>query len=236
MTSYDKKVNLLDIVFPKKCEGCGKMGAYVCRECELGMWEEEQICPICCRPSRYGLRHVYCKQTWSMDGLICFWAYEGVAKKLVKNAKYKYYFDYLKYSSQLTTQFLTRPEFTFFKQFITETSVMVPVPLFEKRLNERGFNQAEIIAKVLGRQWLFSTNNLLARVKDTGRQVGRTREERLMAMEGAFKFKIENLKFKIPEAVVLVDDVWTTGATMRECTRTLKKAGIKQVWGLVLAR
>jgi predicted amidophosphoribosyltransferase len=73
-------------------------------------------------------------------------------------------------------------------------------------------------------------------VRDTGRQVERSREERLKAMEGAFKFEILNLKFEIPKAVLLVDDVWTTGATMSEAAKTLKAAGVETVWGWVLAR
>lgn len=236
-------MGILDLIFPKKCVGCGRVGNYVCQECELGMWEEEQICPICCRLSRYGLRHTYCKPAWAMEGLVCFWAYEGIARKLITKAKYNYYFDFLKYSSLLTTQYLLRPEFAVFVDFLKDNPIMIPVPLYKKRLVERGFNQAEIITNIISKQWKVGTGNLLLRVKDTGRQVGRTREERLKAMEGAFKFKMCNpsagragLQFSIPEKVLLVDDVWTTGATMRECTKVLKMAGIKKVWGMVLVR
>jgi len=229
-------MDLLDFIFPKKCVNCGAWGKYVCEKCEVGLWEEEQICPTCRQASRYGLRHSYCRQPWGMEGLTCLWAYEGIARKLIKQAKYKLYYDYL--SELLSSLSLSlRAEYSFFRRFLEEKPVVVPVPLWPKREKERGFNQAEVIARLFAsRNSLLLNRNLLLRVKDTGRQVGRTREERLKAMEGAFQFKIFNLKFKIPEAVLLVDDVWTTGATMNECAKVLRQAGVRKVWGLVLAR
>ena len=65
--------------------------------------------------------------------------------------------------------------------------------------------------------------------------MGKTREERMRSMAGAFEIKHDS-SFMIPDSVLLVDDVWTTGATMRECSRVLKKAGVGQIWGFVLAR
>jgi competence protein ComFC len=223
-------VELLDLVFPKKCVGCGKVGGYVCRDCEVGMWEEEQICPVCTRASRYGLRHRYCRESGSIEGLICFWAYEGIAQKLIKQAKYRFYYDYL---GELLAGIGTRPELEYFYSFLKEGPLVVPVPLWPKREKERGFNQAEVIAKMVGKQWGLNTGNLLVRVKDTGHQTGRSRRERLEAVKDAFKLKIDGL---LAKTILLVDDVWTTGATMRECTRVLKRAGVGRVWGLVLAR
>ncbi len=222
---------LLDILFPKKCVGCGKMGKYVCSECEVGLWEEEQICPVCARNSRYGLPHKYCHEPYSLDGLMCLWAYDGMARKLISRAKYKGRFDLLKFFILNFKFEINIPMFKF-NEFLKEKPVVVPVPLHPKRLRERGFNQAEIFAKAFAvRHSLAFNSHLLQRVKDTGHQVGRTREERLKAVEGAFC--ITPLK---NTSVLLVDDVWTTGATMNECCKTLKKAGVKKVWGLVLAR
>lgn len=231
-------MDLLDLLFPKKCVNCGANGKYVCNKCEVGLWEEEQICPVCCRNSRYGLRHEYCKKPWCMEGLTCLWAYEGIARKIIKISKYKYYFDILRELTGLSVhQLHSHAEFEFFRRFLEEMPVVVPVPLWPKRERERGFNQAEVIAKIVGRQWALGTRKLLLRIKDTGRQVGRTREERLRAMENAFRidsrFMIHDLRIK---NALLIDDVWTTGATMNECAKVLKKAGVNKVWGLVLAR
>jgi competence protein ComFC len=227
-------MGILDLLFPKKCVGCGKEGGYVCEECEVGMWEEEQICPACARPSRYGLRHTYCKDK-TMEGLVCMWAYEGIARKLITKAKYNYYFDYLKDDTLQNWQVAHRPELTYFYRFLELKPVIVSVPLYAKREKERGFNQAEIISLSLSKSLSLPMEKLLVRRRDTGRQVGRTREQRLKVMEGVFavnhKSQITNYK-----NILIVDDVWTTGATMRECARVLKKAGVRQVWGLVLAR
>ena len=224
---------LLEALYPRKCVGCGKGGSYVCKECEVGMWEEEQICPICCRNSRYGLRHKYCKG--DLEGLTCYWAYEGMAKKFISRAKYNGQFDVLE-TLISKFEFLNKFQFFNFQKFLEISPVVVPVPLHPRRLRERGFNQADIIAEAFAsRHSLACNSHLLLRVKETSPQVGKTREERMRSMAGAFEIKHDS-SFMIPDSVLLVDDVWTTGATMRECSRVLKKAGVGQIWGFVLAR
>ena len=111
----------------------------------------------------------------------------------------------------------------------------MPVPLHPKREKERGFNQATIVASLIANRYSLVVKNLLTRVKDTGRQVGKKREERLKAMSGAFELS-RDTPYVIPNTILLVDDVWTTGATLRECAKVLRRGGAKQVWGLVLAR
>lgn len=182
-----------------------------------------------------------------MEGLTCLWAYDGLARKLIKQAKYRYYYDYLNKLTADSLSLSKRPEYYYFFQFLKEKPVIVPVPLFPKRQKERGFNQAEIIAKSLASRHSLSLNShLLTRVRDTGKQVERSREERLKSMQNAFalnsKFQITNYKqitnsnYQIPKTVLLVDDVWTTGATMSEAAKVLKLAGVRAVWGWVLAR
>ncbi len=221
---------LLDLIWPKKCVNCGRMGSYVCESCKVGLWEEEQICPICTRNSRYGSPHKYCHKAYCLDGLTCLWAYEGIAKKIIKEAKYKYFYDLL---GQLIN-FPEGEEYFYLRKFLENKPIVVPVPLHEKRYRERGFNQAEVIAKSFAaRHKLACNGHLLVRIKDTGHQAGREREARLEAVKNAF---VLSAKGYVPSAVLLVDDVWTTGATMSECCRVLKIVGVKKVWGLVLAR
>lgn len=222
----------LDVVFPKKCVGCGRVGKYICEKCDVGLWEKDQICPVCARNSRYGLRHSYCHKAWSLDGLIAFWAYDGVAKKLIKKAKYKFFYDYLSELIQESGQLVLRPEFKELAWFLNEKPTVVPVPLHPKRLKMRGFNQAELIGNALAKIYNLSCKNLLSRIKDTHQQVGRIRIDRLQNMQDAFQVNFQ----QVPQNVLLIDDVWTTGATLSECCATLKKSGVKKVWGLVLAR
>src|SRR3989304_2142121 len=197
----------LDMLFPKHCAGCGRV-------------------------SRYGLKHVYCTEKSPLTGVTCLWAYEGIARKLIASGKYKFYYDYLRELTINSCPITVRPEFTQFREFISGRPLMVPVPLHPRRLRERGFNQAKVISLSLGLSFELNTQELLVRVKDTGRQVGRDRGKRLKAMEKAFQISPKS-ELSIPTNVMLVDDVWTTGATMNECARTLKQGGVKKVWGLV---
>ena len=121
-----------------------------------------------------------------------------------------------------------------FNEFLKNNPVVVPVPLHRNRLNERGFNQSLIIARTVSEIWHLELNDCLIRTKDTGHQVGRTRAERLKALENAFSLTANS--YRLAPNVLLVDDVWTTGATMNECKKTLLKAGVSKVWGFVLAR
>lgn len=225
-------MGLKDLFFPKQCVGCGKMGEWVCSGCSVGMWEEEQICPACRRASRYGLLHSGCRSP--LDGLACLWAYEGMTKKLVSKIKYGGYYDYLAelMFHMQSSMFIERTELHFFSKFLETRPIVVPVPLHKNRLRKRGFNQAELIADRLAEARKLDRPNLLERIIDTQQQVGRDRKERLEAMQGAFAVKV----VIAPSTVLLVDDVWTTGATMTEAAKVLRVAGTEKVWGFVLAR
>jgi ComF family protein len=117
-----------------------------------------------------------------------------------------------------------------------EKVVVVPVPLHRYRQNWRGFNQAEEIARrVAGKKMVVV--RVLKRIKATAQQANVTfKKKRLENLKGCFAVDQDKLKLIYGKKVLLVDDVFTSGATMRECARELHKAGIKSVWGLVLAR
>jgi ComF family protein len=105
---------------------------------------------------------------------------------------------------------------------------VVPVPLHRSRLRERGFNQAELIARQTG---LPVDTKLLKRRTNTPSQTGLTRSQRQRNLSGAFE-----VCQTPPEAVLVVDDVYTTGSTMNEIARTLKRAGTRRVEVLTIAR
>lgn len=110
--------------------------------------------------------------------------------------------------------------------------VLCPVPLHWTRKFHRGFNQALILAQVIGREKDWPVAELLKRTRATGHQAWRKREERLHAVIGAFTWKGES---PAPRCVLLIDDICTTGATLDACAKALKDAGVKQVVGLVVA-
>lgn len=109
--------------------------------------------------------------------------------------------------------------------------VLSPVPLHFLREFSRGFNQAELLARVVAQETGWEMSSLLRRRFPTGSQVRRSRRERKQAMRGAFSVVTSQL----PEIVILIDDVLTSGATFDACARALKEGGAKWVGGLVLA-
>ena len=117
-----------------------------------------------------------------------------------------------------------------------QNSILVPVPLSKNRKNWRGFNQAEILAKTLSRKFNHPFKDILLRVIETKTQVGLTREERRENVIEAFALDYKVGKKHIAgQNFILVDDVYTSGATMMEAAKILKHAGAKDVWAMAVA-
>jgi ComF family protein len=112
--------------------------------------------------------------------------------------------------------------------------VIIPVPLHARRLRERGYDQAALLARELGKGvGLPVLENALIRVRETSPQVDLDAEERKENVRGAFHCPHDRLAGK---SVLLVDDVCTTGATLEACSLALKQRGVRTVWALTLAR
>jgi ComF family protein len=116
-------------------------------------------------------------------------------------------------------------------------NLLVPVPLHASRLRERGYNQALELAKPIARALRIALDErVLSRVKATAAQSNLDAKTRRQNLRGAFEFKPDALSEPKMAHVALVDDVMTTGTTLRECARVLKRAGVARVDVWVLAR
>ena len=128
-------------------------------------------------------------------------------------------------------------------------SVLIPIPLAPQRLRERGYNQSEMLARALARKWRIPVLvDALVRTRETPTQTALTPETRLANVAGAFdvrNVKLEmrnetasvNFAFHISSfALILVDDVFTTGATLAEAARALEQAGARRISGVTFAR
>jgi len=112
----------------------------------------------------------------------------------------------------------------------------VPVPLHRRRFNWRGFNQSLLLAKYIGDKFYLPVReDMILRVKNTKPQTTtKNEEERRKNIDKAFS--CPNAEEMRGKNIILIDDVCTTSATLNECAKELKKAGAKNVWGLVVAR
>lgn len=214
-------MSLVDLIYPVICVGCEREGRYVCLECQEKLKKPEEICPMCARSSLDGFTHPRCRGKFGMDRLVVGLPYKGVVQKCLKKVKYKSNWDIVESLFKLCMF-----------EVITEMAVTY-VPMWKNKEQQRGFNQAEMVADlVVGLPGDSRKVPLLERCKETKPMYGLSKKDRQINIESAFKY-VGNI---FPEKVLLVDDVWTTGATMKECTKTLKQNGVKIVWGLTLAR
>ncbi len=246
---YTNKIKnfILDILFPKKCLNCNKFNSYLCDACfnRLSISslknKKKNTCPICKRPILQGQICKICKFQTNLDGL--FWTVpypNSLVKKLIKNFKY----NFIKQLAQPLAN-LTPPTLCV-ELSSTPNTVLTPVPLHKKRLKWRGYNQSELLACYISKNLnLPLDKNILARTKNTPPQAKTpNHKERKKALKNAFEISSEFKKncadkkqnLLKNKTIILVDDVFTSGATMCECSKTLKNAGAKKVFGLVVAK
>lgn len=121
-----------------------------------------------------------------------------------------------------------------FRRANWDATLIVPVPLHPRKLEERGYNQAALLADVLARETgiAFEPERALERVKDSKTQRGKDKTNRLVNLEFAFNaYPV----FCYKQRIVLVDDVVTSGATLEHCAAALARAGAQVVWAITVA-
>lgn len=226
-------MNFLDLIFPKMCLNCGKSGDYICRACLEKVKTVKPICPECQKPSVDGRVHFRCIKPQGMDGLISIWDYDGVIRKAILSLKYKFALDISRELSLLFLEFL-KLHTTYY--ILPATGVLVSIPTARLRENWRGFNQAEEIGKQVAEGLGLQFNSeLLIRKKSAVPQTELKGKERVSNIQGVFSVSPNILVSEYP-SIFLFDDVWTTGSTLKEAAKVLKRKGVKSVWGLTIAR
>ena len=218
----------LDLLFPKYCIGCSKIGAVLCRQCRRELYPTVQdVCPYCYHNSKNGKTHDHCLKENGLDGAISIVRYNSVAKKIVKGIKYRFTYDIYNQLVSIVPEHWWRKEL--YEDYLKSNTVIQPIPLHPTRKKTRGFNQSEIIAAVLSKQTNIQQVNILKRIKNTSPQARiPTRKEREQNIKGAFEFK--GNKSIRDKTVILIDDIFTSGSTAKEAARVLKKVGAKNVF------
>lgn len=234
---YLKKVKdfFLNLFFPKFCFGCQKEGSYLCQDCQSTLEILENHFCLCKKPIR-SPKIGKCKKCFSkkLNGLYFALSYQDqLIKNLIHCFKYRPFIKGL--GKTLTSLIITHFQLTEKQKCDFSDFLLIPVPLTKKRLMWRGFNQSEEIGKELSKFLEIPlVNNVLFKIKETLAQIELSDEEREENIKQAFLVK--NEKEIKGRKILLVDDVYTTGSTLEESALSLKRAGAKEVWGVVVAR
>ncbi len=218
-----------DLLFPQRCVGCGREGDFICYSCCRSLPQIiPPLCPRCGKPQLNGILCPSCVG-WGtrIDGIRSPFRFDGVMRQAIYQLKYKNLRALAAPLARLLNDYLgTNP---------VSGEVLVPVPLHQKRLRERGYNQSSLLAQELGKLTkLPIVDNCLIRQRHALPQARTsTVDERRSNVADAFICCDHRLRDK---QVLLIDDVSTSGATLDACAAALKAVGVTSVWGLVLAR
>ncbi|MBI4051554.1 MAG: ComF family protein [Elusimicrobia bacterium] len=228
---------LLHFLFPKTCVHCRR---------DLVIQEENPLCPDCLRqlePLTADLTCQRCGIPLPSGGAHCHlcrnnkFQCQVIRSAFLFNPPLQSLIHELKYQERKS---LVQPMGIWlreaFKKYpeIHGAQVLVPVPLYPERERRRGFNQSQLLAEELVKSSRAFVIPLLKRIRATSPQVDLPKSQRLENVKEAFQ-AAETEKIRGKE-ILLVDDVCTTGATLEECAKTLKKAGAKKVCAFTLAR
>jgi ComF family protein len=221
-------VHVLDFLLPPRCGGCRRVGSWLCERCLACIRRlEEPLCRRCGAELPSAARECGCRtRLRSLTRLRSAVAYEGPVEPAVHRFKYEGW------------RRLAGPLASLIAERLAVEGVaarwVVAVPLHPARLGQRGFNQAELLARELRRGLVLgSPEGVLVRTRATPPQVGRDRKRRFENVAGAFAWRGGLLQ---GESILLIDDVATTGATLDACASALRAAGSGPVTGVSVAR
>jgi len=195
---------LIEIIFPKTCINCLKEGKFLCEDCFA------QI-----RITNPQIQNLNFTKLF----IPCYLHQNPILRKAVHKLKYSFYKDISKNLALL-----------FAHLNLPQNALIVPIPLHQKQLKYRGFNQAEILGKNLDRP----ISNLLKRIKKTKSQATLSKHDRKKNIKNSFAL---NSEISLPKntPLIILDDICTTFSTMNEAAITLKNAGFKLIYGMALA-
>lgn len=223
--------NLLNIIFPPLCINCRQPGSYLCKNCHAQIDNHPiQKCSECNKQSISGKTHPRCQKPLGIDGIWAIFKNQTPIKQLIYQQKYRF--------STTINQTLIQLIYTRLPNFINSNSVIIPMPISKSRHRWRGFNQTTQLAKSISKRYnSHYQDNIIFRSNFSQPQA--KIEKRIQRLKNpTLKFKINpNEKHQIKNRqVIIVDDIATTGTTLKKAAQILKRNKARSVWGLVIAR
>ena len=212
-----QKMNLLSLLFPKKCIICAKrVNNIICNHCFLTIAKQNTF-HLQKYSHQFFQKHVY------------MFSYEGEIRKIILNYKFNnqsYLLDYF-VEIMIKNEKICR--------FLKTYDIIIPVPIHKKRKNERGYNQSELISKVIAKELnIKHFTDVLVKTMNTTPQSALTKNERFTNTKNVYK--IQNIQKIKEKRVVLFDDIFTTGATANSCAKLLKENGAKEIAIFTIAK
>lgn len=219
---------LLDLMFPERCRGCG----FWCTHKGSGQAVARAVCQECWQK----MSGMFCPAEWlslSSDEafqIVSGTVYCGLVKKLIYKLKY----DGDRLLAYDLSMLLKRAWWRLSAQCPVENAVLIPIPLDAQRQKQRGFNQAELMARCLAEAVdLPVDGQALRRIKNTAPQHGLDRLRRKANLKGAFAGDPRRIQGRV---VILVDDIYTSGATLVEAAQSLRCCGATKIYALTVCR
>ena len=209
--------SIINIIFPNVCGICGHISNYdICPKCMLKLNEYKE-----CK------KHIYLDKNFTTYMYI--FRYEGLIRDTI--IKYKFMDQSYIYKSFVNFMIKNKKICRFLKSY----DIIIPVPISKQRTLKRGYNQCELLLKELKKNSDLNINcKILYKVKNIVPQSSLSKENRINNVKNAYIVK--NSEIIKDKKVLLVDDIYTTGNTLNECSRMLKLAGAYDVGALTLAK
>ena len=231
--SFWIRENLFPVLYPRRCPACGRVLAYgnlICRDCRASLpWIKEPSCFLCGKPV-YSEEQELCydcrRFKKSFQAGVSLLLYNEETRPIIADFKYhnrrslsRYFAEEIRarYASRLASW---------------NPGLIVPVPVHKHRKRIRGYNQAGLVARDLSvLTGIPYIPDLLLRSSDTTPLKKLTAQARLDHLKKAFEFNLDYKELAVGgKSVLLIDDIYTTGATLEICTRTLMDAGFGPVY------
>ncbi len=210
----------LNLIFPNVCGFCNKINSNsLCKNCELSLSKYEISC----------IKDYTRDKQKYFDYLYCALKYENY----VRETLIKYKFNENSYLYKTFSKIIIKNEKIY--RFLKLYDIIIAVPMHKLKKSVRGYNQSELIARKIARDMeIYFEKDVLIKVKNTNVQSTLTKTRRAKNVKGAF-FVTDNTIIE-GKKIILIDDIYTTGSTVNECSKLLKKAGAKEICVVTIAK